>query len=493
MTRDEALSLLELPGSAGAAEIRDHVRERYSEYQLRLDNSPTTNLKLTYQKKIAELQEAGELLLGDDAWLDERRDLPVSEPSREESGGGRSSLAPLAAQSSATARQERDCPACAERIMANATRCRWCGQPVAPLAAEEPGKPVEDVTSPRPKRKSRSSRAIVLAFVVLLAVVAALFVKLGPTPSATNRANEDSVALAGAPPPTPTATNRVSDDLVTPSGPMKFTTLSNSKNASLNSVWGSSASDVWAVGGAGPLLHYDGTQWSRVTRESKNYLLAVWGSSASDVWASGDGGTLLHYDGSRWSSVSSGTKSWLYTVWGSSGADVWAVGQAGTLIHYDGSTWAGVSSGTTKDLYRVWGSSPSDVWASGLLGTLLHYDGKSWSSVFGGTRINVRGLWGSSASDVWASGDEGMLLHYDGKRWRSVRSRTTMSLYCVWGTSASDVWASGQGGTLLHYDGTRWASVPSGNDSSSLCLWGSSATDLWAVGDGTILHGKPVV
>jgi uncharacterized membrane protein YdbT with pleckstrin-like domain len=32
------------------------------------------------------------------------------------------------------ARRERDCPYCAERILAKATRCRFCGQTVVPLA-----------------------------------------------------------------------------------------------------------------------------------------------------------------------------------------------------------------------------------------------------------------------------------------------------------------------------------------------------------------------
>jgi hypothetical protein len=36
-----------------------------------------------------------------------------------------------------TDRIERDCPSCAERILAKATRCRFCGQPVP--ATQQPG------------------------------------------------------------------------------------------------------------------------------------------------------------------------------------------------------------------------------------------------------------------------------------------------------------------------------------------------------------------
>ena len=45
----------------------------------------------------------------------------------------------------------------------------------------------------------------------------------------------------------------------------------------------------------------------------------VWGSSGSDVFAVGNGGTILHYDGSAWSAMTSGTTFALNGVWGSSG------------------------------------------------------------------------------------------------------------------------------------------------------------------------------
>jgi hypothetical protein len=38
-----------------------------------------------------------------------------------------------------------------------------------------------------------------------------------------------------------------------------------------------------------------------------NDLSAVWGSSATDVFAVGDAGTIFHYDGSTWSPMASGT------------------------------------------------------------------------------------------------------------------------------------------------------------------------------------------
>ena len=52
------------------------------------------------------------------------------------------------------------------------------------------------------------------------------------------------------------------------------------------------------------------------------------------MWAVGGAGTILRWNGSGWSSVSSGTASSLSSVWGSGPSDVWAVGDAGAITHY---------------------------------------------------------------------------------------------------------------------------------------------------------------
>jgi hypothetical protein len=143
-------------------------------------------------------------------------------------------------------------------------------------------------------------------------------------------------------------------------------------------VWGSSGSDVFAVGHFGAIVHYDGSSWSTMTSGTTESLYGVWGSGGSDVFAVGWGGTILHYDGASWSTMPSGTTTGLYDLWGSSGSDVFAVGgdwwdAGGTVLHYDGDTWSPMSSGAGHPLYGVWGSSGNDVFAVGAGGTILHY------------------------------------------------------------------------------------------------------------------------
>jgi hypothetical protein len=54
---------------------------------------------------------------------------------------------------------------------------------------------------------------------------------------------------------------------------------------------------VFALDYYGTILHYDGSIWTPMTSGTTNGLGGVWGSSGSDVFAVGSGGTILHYDG----------------------------------------------------------------------------------------------------------------------------------------------------------------------------------------------------
>jgi PKD repeat protein len=280
-----------------------------------------------------------------------------------------------------------------------------------------------------------------------------------------------------------------------------WSNMSSGTGFNLTSIWGSSSSDVFAVGASGTILHYDGSAWSTMNSGSICWLSDVWGSSSSDVFAVGSWGTLLHYDGSTWSQMSTGTAADFWAVWGTSSTDVFTVdydmsSYLASILHYDGSSWSETSSGITgRQLFGLWGSSSSDVFAVGD-GIIVHYDGSSWSTMSSGFGTTLWGIWGSSSSDVFAVGNAGpaggTILHYDGSTWSVMTSGTTCSLWGIWGSSSSDVFAVGgclSGGTVLHYDGSSWSNMGPGTTAPLRGIWGSSSSDVFAVGSGgTILH-----
>jgi predicted small secreted protein len=279
--------------------------------------------------------------------------------------------------------------------------------------------------------------------------------------------------------------------------------MSSGTQANLAGIWGSSSSNVFAVGAGGTILHYDGKAWKAMASGTQADLTGVRGSSSSNVFAVGAGGTILHYDGKVWSVMSSGTSNDLNSVWCNSGSDVFAAGNFGVIMHYDGKGWSTVfftGPMFSPQLYSVWGSSGKDVFAVGigdvsLLGSsILHYDGTNWSSMSGKTGSvagPLQGVWGSSSSSIFVVGVGGTILHYDGKAWSVVASGIQADLTGVWGSSSSDVFAVG-GGIILHYNGKSWSSISSSISNGLDSVWGSSGRDVFAVGDlGTILHYSP--
>ena len=89
---------------------------------------------------------------------------------------------------------------------------------------------------------------------------------------------------------------------------------------------------------------------------------ALWSATASDQWAVGDQGLIMHWDGTSWAGMPSGLAIGLHGVWGSSPDNLWVVGENGAVLHFTGTAWQSLSSGTDHWLHGVWGSSQSDVY-----------------------------------------------------------------------------------------------------------------------------------
>ncbi len=79
----------------------------------------------------------------------------------------------------------------------------------------------------------------------------------------------------------------------------------------LHSVCGSGPDDIWAVGNAGTILHWNGTSFDTANELTsaqfpigqKPDLRAVWGSGPNDVWIAGEP-ILLHFTGKKTSQES---------------------------------------------------------------------------------------------------------------------------------------------------------------------------------------------
>ena len=298
-------------------------------------------------------------------------------------------------------------------------------------------------------------------------------------------------------------------------------------------IWGSSATDVWAVGSNGAVFHWNGTGWTsqRVLNDAgqPKPIYGIWGSGPHDVWAFGVD-EVLHSDGwndteTVWSNIGVPGPSMFESgspraIWGSSSTDVWmlvgplnsfAVGLLNKCWHSDG--WAGAATelAPALDYYiapyagmnfnGMWGTGPNDVWIVGENGRILHTDGywdkaAFWTQPNSNTRSHLTGIWGAASDDVWAVGENGTIRHwtYDAGGeldWIISDSKSTTNLRAVWGSSATDIWAVGDDNTILHGDGSSWtrSQVPTIPSSGPFYgVWGSGPNDVWVVGQRALLH-----
>ena len=269
----------------------------------------------------------------------------------------------------------------------------------------------------------------------------------------------------------------------------------------LYDIWGSSATDIWAVGEYGTMLHYDGVTWSSVAAGIDRSVTNIWGSGPSDIWASayrvgGGGYGIYHYNGAQWVLDNTDGNG---GIWGTSPSNVWIGGDGGFLMNFNGSQWTRVSNPMRGGIGAIDGTGQNDVWAAGDGNggpVAMHFDGTQWtaSSIAGVAR--VWGIWVSSASDVWGVGDSGgqnnVIVRWNGTAWSIVPFPTWSGsgfLYAIWGAAPNRVWAVGTGGQMAFFDGAQWSlqSIPTSTPLYS--VWGASESDVWAVGaGGTILH-----
>lgn len=301
-------------------------------------------------------------------------------------------------------------------------------------------------------------------------------------------------------------------------------------------IRGRSASDVWAAGADGVVIHFDGTSWTRLETGTHETMHELWlrdtdevgfvslasihtrglepvdaGADAAPPSADGWRPAGKLYGTLRFSQASKVVTS----AWTAAGAEwLWCANGLWRL-RVDPSTNAleigDVFTPGACDTLRcagmlaIHGTSADDLWAVGRSGASVHitnaqgdapgvtaFDTKTWAG--------LNGVWAASATDVWAVGGAGVIRHYTGKpsSWDVVPDApTSATLRAVWGTSSTDVWAVGDGAVVLHYDGKSWSSVKvlglSGRSPNLYTVWTPAPGRVWIGGDGVMLSlgGKP--
>jgi hypothetical protein len=182
----------------------------------------------------------------------------------------------------------------------------------------------------------------------------------------------------------------------------------------LHAVWGSSASDVYAVGNPGVILHSTGRGWSKQTSPVSGNLNGVWGTGPTDVYVVGEGGTLHSTGDGTWTLYTSGS-AWLTAISGNGVDRVVSVGLMGTIFGGPGGdAFAQERSGTIDERLRGVAVLPSDAFAVGDGLLLRSTAGGAWTAETLDASIGkpyLEAAWGSANAGVFAVGLSGAILH----------------------------------------------------------------------------------
>lgn len=233
--------------------------------------------------------------------------------------------------------------------------------------------------------------------------------------------------------------------------------------------------------------------WSVVASSLDGALLSVWGPSADDVWAVGgalgNGGppTVVRASGTTVTPLATTGTETYWWVHGSGASDVWLVGEKGRATHWNGAALEERPTGTTATLFGAMAFAPDDVWAVG--GTpdqpdaendvVLHWNGSAWTkeSVPEPKKLAFFKVWGARPDDLWVVGEAGVVWHRTASGWkREAEGLATGRLTTVSGCSASEVFAVG-GRDVLAWNGASWSrvDVPLLNDVNGVACAPASA------------------
>jgi hypothetical protein len=220
-----------------------------------------------------------------------------------------------------------------------------------------------------------------------------------------------------------------------------------------------------ACGGQTPAQDAGPPVWHVVLQKLKPALLCVWGTTANDVFAvggprgNGTPAAVLHYDGHAWNDLAPGGTETFWWAHGTSDKDVWVVGENGRISHWNGATFTEHVSGVTATLYGVWAMAPNDVWAVG-------------GTPGGGTTV---------ANDV--------VLHFDGSGWTPAPPPQALgrAFFKVWAATPDNLYVVGEAATIWHRTGGAWALEPNPGRGNLTTVTGCGATRVYAVGGRDVL------
>ncbi len=189
-------------------------------------------------------------------------------------------------------------------------------------------------------------------------------------------------------------------------------------SAEVDAIWGDGRGTIFGVGPGGYAVRIRSGQTTHMTAGSGWWLNAVWGSSASNVWAVGGSDTVARYEGEAWQDVTYGPDAGVDVadVTGIGTSDVWITGPwLNDVWHWDGTGWEGLGNGS--DGRALSAPSATCLWLAKESGVARYLEqspcvGSCWSTPITQQPSFVLDLHAPRCDEAVAVGEGGAIWRY---------------------------------------------------------------------------------
>jgi len=271
----------------------------------------------------------------------------------------------------------------------------------------------------------------------------------------------------------------------------KWHIINTPKQVDFNGIWGMNQNLLYVCGTyfdtywqqQSCVYTFDGNNWNELKGLPSNVILThIWGDH-NHIYVSGDKGRIFEWQDAQWKQVFESSHG-IYRLARMDNGFV-AVGENGQVIRENNSVWYHDNDSSKHTINAIWGNS-SHTFAVCQSGVILTLQNNSWHFHSQPTSHNLNDISGND-QHIFIVGDSDFLAAFDGQSFNPVelQTKTDLTAISVFDNAAVAV---GGNGLIVTYTNNAWELKDSPTTQTLYDVWAYARDCIYAVGkNGTVL------